>query len=121
MKKQFKRDDRRDFGRRATVIHAWAFPKGRARVPCVVRNISTSGALLEFAYGSPQADSFRLVVPVLDQEWWCDVRHRRPNALGVYFDFMDRIMAPGPPQRARGKFRELVHSGRKIHGIAVKP
>ena len=120
MSKQGTRADRRDFGRRATVIHAWAFPRGRQRVPCIIRNISTSGALLEFAYGSPKADNFRLVVPSLRQEWMCDVRHRRPNSLGVYFDFMTQILKNRSSEKVRGGFRELAYSGRKIHGMPVR-
>lgn len=120
MKNKGNRSERRDFGRRATVMHAWAYPKGRFGVPCTIRNVSATGALLEFSYGTPQADSFRLVVPILRQEWWCDVRHRRPKALGVYFDYMDGILAPAGPQKAKGKFRELIHSGRKIHGSPVR-
>ncbi len=120
MRQQGNRADRRDFGRRASVIHAWAFPSGRARVPCIIRNISTSGALLEFAYGSPKADSFRLVVPSLRQEWICDVRHRRPHSLGVYFDFMGKIIKARAHQKTSSAFRELAYTGRKIHGMPTR-
>ena len=120
MKKLANRDDRRDFGRRHTVMHAWAFPKGRDRVPCTVRNISSTGALLEFASGSPPFDSFRLAIPVLRQEWWCDVRDRRPNHLGVHFDYMDRILAPSASPRMKGTFRDLHQLGRKVHGITMR-
>ena len=119
MKKSGNRVERREFGRRKTVIHAWAFPRGRARVPCIIRNISTTGALLEFAFGAPKAESFRLVVPSLQQEWTCDVRHRRPKLLGVYFDFMSSIvMAPATEQPTYKNF-PFTHSGRKIHGMPM--
>ena len=39
--------DRRNFGRRRSCIHAICLVAGRPQAPCVVRNWSRTGALLE--------------------------------------------------------------------------
>jgi hypothetical protein len=83
-----ERADRRQFGRRLTVIHAWATTNANPQFRCIVRNISSSGALLEFPDRAPPSNTFRLIVESMGQEWACDVRHRRENFLGVAFDLL---------------------------------
>jgi hypothetical protein len=91
MEKYANSTDYRYFGRRHIVWHAVAMVAGRAPEPCVVRNISASGALLEFPNAVPVAKGFRLVIDYIRFESWCDVRHQTQNSVGVYFprDYVD--------------------------------
>ena len=76
----------RRFGRRRLICHAWVKVGRRQPFACVVRNISWQGALLEFDGEPPMANRFRLLIedPYFEAE--CEVKHRRNNAVGVYFD-----------------------------------
>jgi hypothetical protein len=80
-----QREDQRQFGRRQTVWHAWVHVSGRPAQACIVRNISPSGALLEFPDGAPVAGKFQLVIDYVAFSSWCDVRHRAKWSAGVYF------------------------------------
>jgi PilZ domain len=82
---QFDGADRRQFGRRSTVWHAWVVVAGRPRQACIVRNVSPTGALLEFPDAPPEAHEFRLLIDTLGFEARCDVRHRNRNLIGVFF------------------------------------
>ena len=77
--------DKRQFGRRQTVWHAWAQMSGRPTLACVVRNFSAGGALLEFLDVPPPVHSFRLIIEHVGFESACDVRHRNGKTVGVYF------------------------------------
>lgn len=79
-------DERRQFGRRQTLWHAWAKVAGREREACIVRNFSVVGALLEFTGAAPVADRLRLVIDAYGFEAECYVRHRSKLGLGVNFD-----------------------------------
>jgi len=78
--------DRRQFGRRRTLWHAWVIVAGRGREPCVVRNFSSFGALLEFVGPVPAAGHLILTIEPFDFEVVCHVRHRSRTGLGVNFD-----------------------------------
>ena len=88
MARKARSSERRNFGRRKTLWHAWIKVSGRGREPCVVRNFSTAGALLEFEGGSPTANRFRLMIDAFEFEAACYVRHRSKFGLGVYFDVL---------------------------------
>jgi hypothetical protein len=77
--------DQRQFGRRQTVWHAWVLVAGRPPLACIVRNISQTGALLEFPDGAPVAGKFQLVIDYLAFSSDCEVRHRGQWSAGVYF------------------------------------
>ena len=55
---QWQNGDRRHNRRREVRLGAHAKVLGRARIPCVVRNISSTGALIEFetAIALPQSE-----------------------------------------------------------------
>jgi hypothetical protein len=78
-------EDQRQFGRRQTVWHAWVLVNGRPAQACIVRNISPTGALLEFPDGAPVAEKFQLVIDYITFSSWCDVRHRAKWSAGVCF------------------------------------
>ncbi len=77
--------EKRKFGRRSALWHAWVAVNGRAREACIIRNISEAGALLEFPDLVPEALNFRLMVDEADFEAICDVRHKRGRFVGVFF------------------------------------
>ena len=77
--------EKRKFGRRGALWHAWVAVNGRAREACIIRNISEAGALLEFSDLVPEATNFRLIVDEADFEAICDVRHKRGRFVGVFF------------------------------------
>lgn len=77
--------DRRQFGRRTTCWHAWIVSPNRPKIACLVRNVSASGARLELEVPAWLPWNFRLVVDVYQLEFECEVRYRRPEAIGVFF------------------------------------
>lgn len=77
--------ERRQFGRRKVAIHGWVIVEGRPRVPCVVRNISIEGALLEFDTPSWLPYYFKLIIEVSQFETECELRHQAPRSVGVRF------------------------------------
>lgn len=77
--------DRRAFGRRESRIHAFARIPGRSAEPCVVRNVSDSGALLAFASAFEPPARFRLTVEAKGIDVLCEVRRRDGSEYGVAF------------------------------------
>lgn len=77
--------ERRNFGRRQTLWHAWIMVSGRQRFACAVRNISPGGALLECEVPPWLPVEFRLVVEPYDIDILCDLRHRGKHGVGVQF------------------------------------
>jgi hypothetical protein len=102
--------DRRQFGRRNTLWHAWILVAGRPRQACMIRNVSQSGALLEFPDRPPEASEFTLIIDNPPFEARCDVRHRNRNLVGVFFpqtsaaDAVPEVVASGD---------DLVHQFRR--------
>ena len=58
---------------------------GRAPVPCIVKDISEQGALLEFFGRPPSNDRFRLTISKNGFDGVCRVRHRKVRTVGVQF------------------------------------
>jgi hypothetical protein len=81
----FGQKDQRQFGRRQTVWHAWVLVPGRPPLACIVRNISQTGALLEFPDGAPVTGKFQLKIDYVEFSSDCEVRHRGQWSAGVYF------------------------------------
>lgn len=104
--------DRRQFGRRQTLWHAWIKIAGRAREPCIVRNFSVTGALLEFAGAVPVVDRFRLIIDVHGFEADCYVRHRSRVAVGVYFDDIGQAAQPSSSPRPEEIVARVRHEAR---------
>lgn len=77
--------DKRVFGRRESCIHAVVRIPGRGPEPCVVRNFSDGGALIEFAIEIDPPFRFRLVIEAKGVDALCEVRHKRGKAIGIRF------------------------------------
>ena len=85
MYKTFNSGERRAFGRRHSCIHATLYVPGRPPSPCLVRNFSEAGALLELneRIEPPFRVKVRLDPKGCDIE--CEVRHNRGKRIGVSF------------------------------------
>ena len=84
--------ERRQFGRRQTCVHAAILPRGRPVIPCVMRDVSEVGALLEVAHPEWLPTRFRLIVEALGIEGDCEIVRRTDVAVGVRF--MARVACP---------------------------
>lgn len=77
--------EKRQFGRRRTLIHAViVLAKGR-QMSCIVRNVSQGGALLEVDEPKHVPLHFRLYVAADQFLADCEVRHRSEHGVGVLF------------------------------------
>jgi hypothetical protein len=77
--------ERRQFGRRRTFVHAIVSARGRPSVPCIMRDVSEGGALLEVSYPRWFPARFRLVIEATGFETECEIVHRTDTAVGVRF------------------------------------
>ena len=77
--------DRRVFGRRAIVRHAWITANQRPRLPCCIRNLSRGGALLELDVPSWLPYTFELAFEQPKIVIACEVAHRGKHGVGVAF------------------------------------
>lgn len=80
-----KNIDRRVFGRMQMREHAWVHCDGLKPVPCIVRNISRSGALLEFLHAFPPPMNLALQLEGHRALIKCEIRHYEPPLCGVRF------------------------------------
>ena len=83
--------DRRTFGRRETAIAAVAIFEGSTRRQCIVRNFSSTGALLEFQGRIQPSERFVLVIEGNSCEGGCILRHHAGNKVGVLFKNADIV------------------------------
>ncbi len=77
--------DRRAFGRRETFMHAIARVPGRPGEPCIVRDYSSGGALLEFPVDFEPTGPFRLSIEAKGIDAVCEVRRRDGRTFGIRF------------------------------------
>jgi hypothetical protein len=77
--------DRRRFGRRRMVWHAWIVTTGPRRTACTVRNVSSGGALLELDVPAWLPHEFTLCLEDSAMSALCDVRHRGLHGVGISF------------------------------------
>ena len=77
--------ERRQFGRRETLLHAVALIPGRGSVHCVVTNLSEQGANLEFAEQLSLPPVMRIKIDALGFDRACNVRHQGAHGVGVVF------------------------------------
>ena len=82
---KFSGPEQRQFGRRQTNLHAWISVPGRPKLPCVVRNISVGGALLELDRPSWLPFNFQLTIEATRFVTMCEVRHHSQGHVGVRF------------------------------------
>ena len=77
--------DRRQFGRRETLLHAIAYVPGRGALHCTVSNLSEQGAPLTVSEPASLPPIFRLEAEAIGLERICNVRHQGPSGIGVQF------------------------------------
>ena len=77
--------ERRHFGRRQTCVHATIVARGRSPIPCVMRDVSEGGALLQVAHPEWLPARFRLLIEANGFEADCEIAHRTDDAVGVCF------------------------------------
>jgi hypothetical protein len=85
MTRAFNPSERRAFGRRESFIHAVVRVPGRPPEPCIVRNYSEGGALIEFPVQIDPPQTFRLIIESKRVDTLCDVRRRSGKTIGVQF------------------------------------
>jgi hypothetical protein len=78
-------NEQRQFGRRRTLIHAIVVTSNGCRQSCIVRNVSSGGALLELSDPHKLPVHFKLIVGADRFEAECEIRHRTANGVGVLF------------------------------------
>ena len=104
------------FGRRSMTCHAWIQIKRHQRIPCILRDISADGALLEFNGFAPPENSFRLTIDAEGIDAVCDVRHRRKNAVGVYFE-RPSIQPAERPTESGNELVQAIRNGLTATGV----
>lgn len=77
--------ERRQFGRRPTTSVGWLKIPGRPKLACRILNSSPKGALLELAVPSWLPFQFELMIESDQSVHTCEIRHVRPDKIGVYF------------------------------------
>ena len=86
--------ERRQFGRRSTLLHGWLLVEGRPRIACIIRNVSEGGALVECPVPKVLPFRFQLVIDCKDFEATCEVRHKSETWMGVQFINFVKIHQP---------------------------
>lgn len=86
--------ERRQFGRRATNLHGWILTDGRPRIPCMVKNVSEGGALLELDVPPALPYWFDLVIECKGFQARCEIRHQNEKWVGVRFAVVAKIEKP---------------------------
>ncbi len=82
---KYNGQDKRQFGRRQTSLHAWISVPGRPKLPCLVKDISIGGALLSFDRPQWLPYTFQLTIEATRFTSWCEVRHHAKSFCGVRF------------------------------------
>jgi hypothetical protein len=77
--------NRKEFGRRSVNQRGWVRVPGRPRVPCVARNISPKGALLEMDVPPWLPLRFELSIDPDPRYFPCELRRVGANSIVVFF------------------------------------
>ncbi len=77
--------ERRQFGRRSIVRHAWILTGAQQRIACCIRDVSDGGAMLELAVPAGLPDRFTLMLEGGANSAVCEVRHKTRSSVGVAF------------------------------------
>ena len=83
-------EDRRQFGRRGLVWHAWIVTGSRQRIACCIRNVSTGGALLELVVPATLPPHFELQIEEHKLVIRCELRHRGEHGIGISFQDIEK-------------------------------
>lgn len=114
MSEAFEGRDRRAFGRRRTRIHALLLVPGRPPSPCVIRNYSRHGAMIELGEALEPPFKVRLRLYDTSDEFECEVRYVKGGRMGVQFLAAEagELVAVIAGKARRGR---LVHHGEPIN------
>jgi hypothetical protein len=86
MRNRVDYSEKRQFGRRQTHMRGWIKVAGRPVIPCIVRNLSEGGALLECEDDIWLPFSFRLTSECRQIDRTCEIRHQSgARRFGVEF------------------------------------
>lgn len=85
MKAPMNNADRRAFGRRPTYQHAVVLMTGRAPVRCIVRDISLTGAMIEFSDNVALSSRIQVRWEGSGLKADCEVRHQHGTKAGIQF------------------------------------
>lgn len=77
--------DRRQFGRRETLLHAVAVIPGRGSVHCTVTNLSAQGAHLTFAEQFVLPPIILIRIEATGDQQNCSIRYQGAHGAGVLF------------------------------------
>ena len=103
-----KQVERREFGRRQTGSTGWIRISGRPKLPCRIVNETPKGALLEMDVPSWLPFRFELVVDADKSVHTCEIRHSRPDRLGVYYvNPADQPVSRSAPTDARRTVNDI--------------
>lgn len=90
-------------------VQGVAYIPGRPPAYCTVRDLSASGAFLEFDERCEPVHNFRLVIETKGIDALCEVRHTRSRGVGVMFDRVQTAVIHPPAPRLSGtELREMV-------------
>ena len=109
---------RREFGRRQTSWHGWVKVRGRPVIPCVVKDFSDGGALVEFDVPEGFPRTFVLVIESQGFESNCETRHRTGNRMGVKFIAPDAVPSAEPD---RFSYAALLAEAQKEQAEEAQP
>lgn len=103
-----KQLERREFGRRQSGSTGWIRIPGRPKLSCRIVNETPKGALLELQVPSWLPFQFELVVEADKVVHTCEIRHSRPDRLGVYYiNPVDQQPCTGVPTDARRTVNDM--------------
>ena len=111
---------RRQFGRRQTNWHGWVKVRGRPVVPCLVKDFSQGGALLEFEIPPGFPDQFQITIESEKFQSWCKVRHIEPGHMGVEF-VEPEVQQPQKAETDRFSYAALLAEAQKDHTDSEEP
>jgi hypothetical protein len=112
---------RRQFGRRQTNWHGWLKVRGRPVIPCLVKDFSPGGALLEFEIPEGFPDQFQLTIESESFQSWCKVRHREIGRLGVQFVEAEVRTPQKVETTDRFSYASLLAEAQKDHSDSEEP
>lgn len=111
---------RRQFGRRQTNWHGWVKVRGRPVIPCIVKDFSAAGALLQFEIPEGFPDQFQLTIESERFQSHCKIRHREKGQMGVQF-----VEPEAPPQKVeptdRFSYKALLAEAQKDQTDTEEP
>ena len=82
---EIAQQEKRRHRRRKGFWRAIATVPGRAPMHCVIRDLSESGAFIEFPVTIRILNRFNLYLEEQDREYYCEVRHGNATSFGVFF------------------------------------